>query len=387
MEIRYRNEPKDLRLAVRTFSWFDRLQQRFVDLWLCMVIGMIPGAVWLIHAERWSALALGTGIAGVLVLILAILIRRSTRNNTEGLQEQTLRLEPGWLEAQTETSWSRRGWELVSQVTVVSGGVVIGGDSWGWHVIPARAFATEEDAQQFAELATQYWEAARQNPPAGIELVPPAWFQLPPPLFRLTYQLTEADLLKVLLGGGEQQKSSEPSKPAPKQLGCGTVWILTVIAMAVVLFLSQSARWTYSRQLFWTGILYVLSCVVFWVPGMLLIQRLRGRLAIRKASLPAEELTLTISGCLLRSIGRTSFLHWKDVLAVLQNESVINFKLIGNHFQVIPKRSFNSTQEADQFYQQCQEYWTAAQADPATPIAVPAVVIETGNPYQSPRQT
>jgi hypothetical protein len=100
-----------------------------------------------------------------------------------------------------------------------------------------------------------------------------------------------------------------------------------------------------------------------------------------------EELTLTISGCMLRSTGRISFLHWKDVQAVLQNDSLILFKLGINVFHVIPKSAFRSRAEVEEFFQRCQEYWSVSRAGPEDPNVVTAIVIETGNPYQSPRQT
>jgi hypothetical protein len=252
-------------------------------------------------------------------------------------------------------------------------------------VIPARAFATEEEMRQFGTMAKRYFEESRHGS-STMKISPPEWFQLPPAISKLTYHATREDVLKVLRGGGGTQKQSQTQQPPPKQSGFGIGLVLVLILLPVMLLLSQSAAATTPPDRIWTGILYLLSCLLLWVLGLFALNYFRARWHSRKINLQEEELTLTVLGCVLQSDGRISFLHWEDVGAVLQDDSVITLKLEPGSFQVIPKRAFNDPLEAEEFFQRCHEYWTAIHAGPANPVPLSAVVVETGNPYQSPRQ-
>ena len=386
MEVNYRNELKDIRLAFGTLSWFDRLLVRGVDTWLCIVLGMIPGAVWLILNERWLSLLLGGAGAVVCVALFVVLMRRSARRNAEDLKDQTLRLEPGWFEARSATSWSRRLWTTIRQVSVVPGGLVIGIDSWLWYVIPARAFAGDDELRQFASLGQRYFDES-QHHPTPTELTFPDWFEMPVGVCTITYQSTRADHLKVLRGGGgapSSQLLSEPAKKPPNQFGCGFYLALVVVLMGLMVLLDQGKQST-APQRIWPAVLYLASCLVFWIVGVLLINRVRARWAAQKVTPLEEVLTLTTRGCLLTSEGRISFLHWEDVNAILYNDTTINFQLKPNVIHVIPKRAFASPNEADEFIRRCHEYWSAIHAEPANPVPLSAFVVETGNPYQSPQ--
>lgn len=385
MEVTYRNELKDIRLAFVTLSRFERLLALGVDTWLCVLLGIIPGAVWLTLSERWLSLALGGAGVAICIALFVVFVRRSARRNAQDLKEQTLRLEPEWFEARSATSWTRRRWSAVRQVSTAPGGFVIGIEPWMWFVIPSRAFSRDEEMQQFASLAQKYFDESRLAPTTS-ELTPPDWFDVPTDVFTITYQATRADHLKVLQKGAGTRSGQEPAETEkkPAKPGCG-FYLASVVLLAGMLLIMDFGKQSTAPQRIWQAILFLLSCFLFWFVGLMLLQRFRAHWAANKVNPSEETLTLTTRGCLVKSAGRLSFLHWEDVKAILFNDATINFQFNAHVLHIIPKRAFASPAESEEFIQRCHEYWSAAHADPANPVPLSAYVVETGNPYQSPQ--
>jgi hypothetical protein len=240
-------------------------------------------------------------------------------------------------------------------------------------------FSSADEADRFASLAVQYFDQARQNTDSSPPAVP-EWFQLPPVISHIRYETTEEDIRQGFLTLN-QPKTAGPPKRSPSKWLPGLIGIMVGI---VILFAQRLMTPFVLNRAFWI-FMYLSSCIAFWFLNLFAVMRLRARfVAVKHSNRCPDELSLTLAGCLLQSRERIAFLDWKDVAAIYETDAVVTFKLQPNLLHVIPKRAFVSAEDAAGFTSLCHEYWSAATADEGA--AIPAMVVETGNPYQSPRQ-
>ncbi|TWT32936.1 YcxB family protein [Blastopirellula retiformator] len=344
--------------------------------------------------------ASGRTIAGVVFLSIfsaiwiAILYQanRHERRKLITCEHLQLRLDPRGLVEREDHATTWVSWSLIEKTNAFPNVIQILFTSNAHILIPARAFASEEETSRFVQLAEQYRVAASELPatpfPSPTEEFYPAWAA--GITQAIEYQNNADELAYVVANGVPPLKRPNIYLSSLHSLAwlIGAALVLAwgmanpPIDTNLVTIAQESRRFDmpmYIASVIW----FVVSLV-----GSSTAIRWYNRSRMSTTFLTPRRLTMTAKGYLLQTAAVTHCGQWKNLKQVDQNAEFLAFKnQIDQHICVVPKKAFATPQLAQEFADEAQLYWQDAQQPDETELGddvIQAELADGDNPYRSP---
>ena len=210
---------------------------------------------------------------------------------------------------------------------------------------------------------------------------------IPPDVFTFSYladdlQAAVSDPLKPIEESNilDPSQNKSPSQPRTRQKMFGIFWLavfLTSLFYATSAIPNGAERWTTF------GIALLVAAII--LPFILIklvnaIYRARVKKSQPKVPRDQNSMRLLENGWAIGNPKSCQFFDWRDVHSFYQNKFCFGFRTFNDLVQVIPKRIFSDTQQAETFLNRAISF----RREHLRSFEEKTVGIETGNPYQPP---
>ncbi len=381
MRVQYQNTLEELQQLLRLFPLWQRMWWQYGMMFVVVLPSCLPASLLVLVVAGWQGLAASWALVTACIGYVLIANRgAASAGNPKALRPMSITIEPEYVELQSDLGWSRRDWSLIHQVVVSADHIRLFQSALEFHAIPKRVFASAEEAEQFAETARRYWQESQSaSKPRFAPTEPPT---VEPegtsaPMLNVRFQCTPHELVDVATGGLHQPGQKRPSAVSK--------WIHVLLGIVGSLFL-----FLWIEDMGWLiGLLcsmaaFVLLSLSF---GVLMgpIQRVILRMNVPDYRLLPHQLVISPTAVAYQTPRSIAWALWTSYDQVEQDERFVVFYYSKPHIaQVIPKSAFNSPADAQQFGDAAIAFHETA-LTPADSEPLDAIVLETGNPYQSPR--
>lgn len=378
MEIAYQNTSRDLRAVIRYLPFRRRVQLRFG--WILQLLACtLPGSLVLFALGDPLVPLVAWALLSLLFATRAAALAWSSHPDAP-LAAITLRLQPDYLECETDQGCGRRAWSLVEQARLTEQFLLLHLSRQRLFAIPRRAFASRQQMQQAADIARRHALAARSQ--SSDTLAAPPDFPEPPGVpqkqgedsVEVHFRNSAFEITRVRHYGLQQ--------PAGPGMGGLSLAMLTVMMCA---FLIMSRNVQGMEQLLASTLFLLLSSfagLCLWT----LARPLAETRGVPPEMLDPRTLVISPLGVWLRSRWVASFERWGGYQGVLSNEKYVALARRKTHELIlIPKAAFAGSDDVRRFVKLASEAIERAPSE-----AAPAdgeqrrPVVETGNPYQPP---
>jgi hypothetical protein len=377
MQIEYTNTAEDFQsLARYTARWWDHT---FAP--ACFVLGVLPPAVlsaWGGHT-LWAAAGLALGLAAALLRYWSD--RRLASQFSDGVRA-TLKLTPVWLDFRTHFGETRIRWPAIRESVEHDGRLLV---RWNrlYFIIPRAAFASPGEYEAFrGELNERIREANATPADLSGQAPPPG----PLPASEVECEVCYRNEWYDITWGVARATGTKVLRPVRFFLATfvmGTIGLLfQTLTTGIGIGLGQAATTYVGYQ--WT--LLIAYRIQWYVLGLSDVVTVPRRLQL-------SNLHLAMSEPLEEQI-----LPWERIEAIDHDDRynyIFSTRVPFTGF-VVPRSAFASDVDFEWFYYFAAERHAKAQegkkaAAPSEPEPqtssgpLPAVPVETGNPYQAPR--
>ncbi|MGY8768496.1 MAG: YcxB family protein [Pirellulales bacterium] len=397
MQVKFKNTQDDIHALLYSFPFWHRIWLGIGPIAL-FAMAMLPSLLLIALLGLWAIAAwIGATAYGFIFLIMLLIIRKIFTMKYDvrippGYQHT--RLTDDFFEVISDHSRSRRTWNRFHRMVDSDDHLVLFISKMRAYIIPKDAFASREEAQQYFDFAQGQINHAAAHPGELPDMAnycadfTPDWASERPQIMNFTCTLAQWARVEFYGVGEEFRKKLPTWKSAIGQLFTSIVFggllLISILpSMTQIEGSSDSFFPWVASVLFVIFISIAINSYINWYRYLRWRNQVQGYVTEPTTALFGSQ------GMSFMSKSIVSWGKWTQMDAISgDNELLAVIDYTPFVHCLIPRTAFNQPDEENEFLHVIQDFHATAKeedAEDADSDIILAEAVETGNPYQPPR--